>query len=292
MAFFVNRTKNKKEEKGLALCDKKCYNEFINFEKKQNSGDAMPRFFIQREQVTENTVHLYGDDAHHIARSLRMAVGDTLTVCDMQGMEYEGRIEAFIEDREVLVRVDRMQQSEREPSCRITVFQALPKGDKLDTVIQKAVECGACEIVPFESERCVVRMKQEAEARKTERRQRIAAEAAKQSGRSVIPQVLPTVSFDEMLVRASACDIGLFCYEGDGTEPLGRVLSEERERLQNSSATVAIVIGSEGGFSLDEVTKAKACGLRAIGLGKRILRTETASGFVLSCLVYVTELEG
>ena len=252
----------------------------------------MPRFFVQREQVIENTVHLYGEDAHHIARSLRMAVGDELIVCDMQGMEYEGRIEAFVEDREVVVRVERIQQSEREPSCRITVFQALPKGDKLDTVIQKAVECGASEIVPFESERCVVRMKQEAEARKTERRQRIAAEAAKQSGRSVIPQVLPTMSFDEMLSCAAECDLKLFCYEGDGTELLGRVLREERETLLKTSATGAVVIGSEGGFSLDEVAKAKEHGLRAIGLGKRILRTETASGFVLSCLVYVTELDG
>ncbi len=252
----------------------------------------MPRFFIQREQVIENTVHLYGEDAHHIARSLRMAVGDALTVCDMQGVEYEGRIESFAEDREVIIRVERTQQSEREPRCRITVFQALPKGDKLDTVIQKAVECGASEIVPFESERCVVRMKQEAEPRKTERRQRIATEAAKQSGRSVIPQVLPTVSLEEMLALASKCDLKLFCYEGDGTEPLGRVLREERETLMKTSATVAIVVGSEGGFSSDEVERAKANGLRAIGLGKRILRTETASGFVLSCLVYVTELDG
>ena len=252
----------------------------------------MPRFFIQKEQVSEDRIHLRGEDAHHIARSLRMAVGDSLTVCDMQGIEYEGIIESFDEDREVIVRIERSKRSDREPSCRITVFQALPKGDKLDTVIQKAVECGAYEIVPFESERCVVRMKQEAEARKTERRQRIAFEAAKQSGRSVIPQVMPTVSFEQMLELASLCDIKLFCYEGDGTEPLGIVLQKEKETLLKEGATVAIVIGSEGGFSLDEVAKAKARGLAPIGLGKRILRTETASGFVLSCLVYVTELGG
>ncbi len=252
----------------------------------------MPRFFIQKEQVTENTAHLFGADAHHIARSLRMAVGDSLTLCDMQGIEYDGVIESFDEDREVLVRVNTTRRSEREPNCRITVFQALPKGDKLDVVIQKAVECGASEIVPFESERCVVRMKPDAEARKTERRQRIAAEAAKQSGRSVIPNVCATVSFEEMISLASQCDIKLFCYEGDGTEPLGEVLRGEGDLLLKDSATVAIVIGSEGGFSLEEVAKAQASGLRAIGLGKRILRTETASGFVLSCLVYVTELGG
>ena len=252
----------------------------------------MPRFFIQKEQVSEDIIHLRGEDAHHIARSLRMAVGDALTVCDMQGIEYEGLIESFDEDREVIVRIEHSKRSDREPSCRITVFQALPKGDKLDTVIQKAVECGAYEIVPFESERCVVRVKQEAEVRKTERRQRISQEAAKQSGRSVIPQVSQTVSFERMLELAAACDVKLFCYEGDGTEPLGVVLQNEKDTLLKENSTVAIVIGSEGGFSLDEVAKARAHGLTPIGLGKRILRTETASGFVLSCLVYVTELGG
>ena len=252
----------------------------------------MPRFFIQKEQVCEDTIRLRGEDAHHIARSLRMAIGDELTVCDMQGTEYECVIESFDEDREVLVHICDSKASEREPLCRISVFQALPKGDKLDTVIQKAVECGAYSIIPFESERCVVRVKPEAEQRKTERRQKIAAEAAKQCGRSVIPQVPPTVGFEEMLARASKCDVRLFCYEGDGTESLGKVLQVEKESLMKQGATVAVVIGSEGGFSQDEVGRARAHGLIPVGLGKRILRTETASGFVLSCLVYVTELGG
>lgn len=255
----------------------------------------MPRFFVRQDQITEEqTVHLRGEDAHHIARSLRMAVGDELTVCDMQGREYTCQIEAFDEDREVLARICAAREADHEPPCRIRLFQALPKGDKLDTVIQKAVECGAVEIVPFESERCVVRMKPEAEERKTERRRRIAAEAAKQCGRSVIPTVEPTVSFDEMLRQASACDVALFCYEGDGTRPLGEILREERERLlgTDAPASVSVVIGSEGGFSVDEARKAAESGMKSVGLGKRILRTETASGFVLSCIVYVTELKG
>ena len=210
----------------------------------------------------------------------------------MQGMEYLCKIASFDEDREVLVRICETKQSDREPICHVTVFQALPKGDKLDTVIQKAVECGASEIVPFESERCVVRVKADAEARKTERRQKIASEAAKQCGRSKLPKVAATLSFGEMLSIAAACDVRLFCYEGDGTEPLGTVLREEREKLFERDATVAVIIGSEGGFSQKEVARAKEAGFRPIGLGKRILRTETASGFVLSCLVYLTELNG
>ena len=251
----------------------------------------MPRFFVRRDQIFDDTIVLRGEDAHHVARSLRMAVGDEITVCDMQGNEYDGRIAAFDEDRAVMVRICAVKHPENELPCRVRIFQALPKGDKLDTVIQKAVECGACEIIPFESERCVARMKPEAEARKTERRQRIAEEAAKQCGRSVLPSVLPTVDFERMLTMAAESDVRLFCYEGDDVIPLGQVLREAREAI-TTGATVSVVIGSEGGFSLREVQAARSVGLIPIGLGKRILRTETASSFVLSCLVYVTELDG
>ena len=247
----------------------------------------MPRFFVKNDQVEEGKILLVGTDAHHVARSLRMAVGDVLTVCDMSGKEYECRIEAFEEDREVLLSVCSVKEAENEPPCRVRLFQALPKGDKLDTVIQKAVECGVGEIIPFESERCVVRVKPEAEERKTERRQRIAAEAAKQCGRSVIPTVSPTVSFDTMLSLAAESELCLFCYEGDGTRPLGEIL---REAMPLAGKEISVVIGSEGGFSLGEARRALAASMIPTGLGKRILRTETASGFVLACLVLVAEL--
>jgi len=251
----------------------------------------MPRFFVKQEQIADDKILLRGEDAHHVARSLRMAVGDSLTVCDAQGKEYDCRITAFDEDRTVTVAIESVKTAENELPCRVRIFQALPKGDKLDTVIQKSVECGAYEIVPFESERCVVRMKKEAEARKTERRQRIAEEAAKQCGRSALPLVSATVDFERMLTMAAESDVKLFCYEGEGVTALGDVLREARESLM-SGASVSVVIGSEGGFSPREVQAARDAGLIPVGLGKRILRTETASGFALSCLVYVTELNG
>lgn len=251
----------------------------------------MPRFFVRQTQIFDTEIVICGEDAHHIARSLRMAVGDAITVCDMQGNEYDCRIVSFLDDREVKVRIVETVSATNEPPCRIRLFQALPKGDKLDTVIQKAIECGASEIVPFESERCVARAKADSEERKTQRRQRIALEAAKQCGRSLLPTVLPTVSFDQMLKMSSEDELCLFCYEGDGTELLGTVLGSERERIL-SGGSVSVIIGSEGGFSLSEAERIKSSGARAVGLGKRILRTETASGFVLSCLVYVTELGG
>jgi 16S rRNA (uracil1498-N3)-methyltransferase len=215
-----------------------------------------------------------------------MAVGDQITVCDMQGNEYTCRIAAFDDDREVSAEILDSKHSENEPKIFIRLFQALPKGDKLDTIIQKAVECGVSEIIPFQSERCVVKIKSDAEDRKTERRQRISAEAAKQCGRSVIPEVRASVGFDQAIAMATESELCLFCYEGDGTIPLGSIL----RKYDDMPASVSIVIGSEGGFSQKEVAKAEEKGVTLAGLGKRILRTETASGFVLACLVCASEL--
>lgn len=249
----------------------------------------MPRFFIRQNQIEDNKIHILGDDAHHISYSLRMAVGESVTVCDMQGIEYDCKIEAF-SDTEVLLAIEDSRVSENEPKIKIKLFQALPKGDKLDSVIQKSVECGVCEIIPFESERCIVKIKGDAEDKKTARRQRIAEEAAKQSGRSVIPSVLRSVSFAEMIKRASECDAALFCYEGDGTVPIGKILCELDLAGKGRAFEVCIIIGSEGGFSLSEVERAKEAGFILTGLGKRILRTETAPIFALSALVCFTEL--
>ncbi len=253
----------------------------------------MPRFFVRREQIQGDMASVLGDDAHHIARSLRMAVGDTLTLCDMQGREYLCRIENFDGDREVRASVLSVKDAENEPPLFIRLYQALPKGDKLDTVIQKAVECGASEIVPFESERCIVRVKAEAEERKTERRNKIAAEAAKQCGRSVLPRVLPTASFEEMTERLQNDGLCIFCYEGDGTEPLGAVLRRELPSVfDGEKKSVSVIVGSEGGFSLKEAERIALAGGVPSGLGKRILRTETASGFVLAALCLACELGG
>ncbi len=248
----------------------------------------MPRFFVTSQQIKGDVVTILGDDARHISRALRMAAGEHITVCDMARTEYECELFAFLPDR-VEARVICASESATEPPVHITLYQALPKGDKLDSVIQKAVECGVSCIVPFESERCVVRAKPEAEAHKTERRMRIAVEAAKQCGRGALPEVKPTISYAQVLEEAKTADIVLFCYEGDGTRPIGQLL-----RAQNikKGSRLAIVIGSEGGFSLSEAEKAAENGFLMTGLGKRILRTETASGFALACISCILELDG
>ena len=251
----------------------------------------MPRFFVTRDHICDGVVTITGDDAHHISRSLRMASGETVVVCDMQKREYVCTLEEFLPDR-VTARVISERQCDTEPTYRAELYQALPKGDKLDTVIQKAVECGVSSVTTFNSERCIAKEKGD-EEKKTARRQRIALEAAKQSGRGAVPTVMPTVSFKEAVARAAQADIALFCYEGDGTVPLKKFLSEKKDVLDSRSCeqlTVSVVIGSEGGFSSLEVEHAKSAGLTPVGLGSRILRTETASGFVLACLCYEMEL--
>ena len=249
----------------------------------------MPRFFISEQQISGTLVTITGEDAHHIARSLRMAAGEHVTVCDGNAKQYDCVLESFEDDKQVLARIVGEQPLTAESPLHITLYQALPKGDKLDTIIQKAVECGVSAVVPFESENCVVRMKPDAEERKTERRNRIALEAAKQCGRSRVPVVGLTVTFGQMLDLAAQADLVLFCYEGEGTESLGRVL-QEYSAQGGADKTVAIIIGSEGGFSHKEAQTAFAQGARLVGLGPRILRTETASGFVLAAISYEFEL--
>lgn len=246
----------------------------------------MPRFFVTSSQINGDTVTITGDDAHHLSFALRAAPGERITVCDMSRTEYECELTEFLPDT-VRAKILSASPADTEPPVRVTLYQALPKGDKLDTVIQKAVECGVCRIVPFESERCIVRMKPEAEARKTERRNKIAHEAAKQCGRGMLPEVLPTVSFDKMLSMAAEADRVLFCFEGDGTRPIGHILAE---CALEAGSELALVIGSEGGFSQKEAQEAAEAGFSMTGLGTRILRTETAPLFALACISYHFEL--
>ena len=252
----------------------------------------MPRFFVRKNQIDGGVITILGDDAHHISRSLRMAKGDNIVVCDMQKTEYDCVLEEFLPDR-VTARITDQRQTETEPPFSVTLYQALPKGEKLDSIIQKSVECGASRIVTFNSERCIAKEKGD-EENKLKRRNRIAEEAAKQSGRGIVPPVEPTVSFSEMLKGAAEADIALFCYEGDGTRSLKSVMADKKQFISElctgRQLNLSVVIGSEGGFSLAEVERAKIAGLIPVGLGSRILRTETASSFVLGCLVYELEM--
>jgi 16S rRNA (uracil1498-N3)-methyltransferase len=207
----------------------------------------------------------------------------------MQKKEYTCVLDGFFSDR-VTARVVSERQSDTEPPFCAHLYQALPKGEKLDSIIQKSVECGVCSITTFQSERCIAKEKAD-EENKLRRRNKIALEAAKQSGRGIVVEVNPTLTFAGMLDAADSADIKLFCYEGDGTRSLREEIRARRESGEIADGVdIAIVIGSEGGFSLREVDAARERGFVPVGLGKRILRTETAASFALACLVYELEL--
>lgn len=244
----------------------------------------MPRFFAEASDFSDGAVVIKGDDARHIARSLRMAVGDGVTVCDKAGYEYSCRL-TLIRDEFCECDILSSTKSLAESPVEISLFVAYPKGDKLEFVIQKAVELGASRIVPFESSRCIKKPQPEKAEKQNARLRKIAEEAAKQCGRAIIPEVAYPLSYESMLSEAKKSELALFCYEGEGTESLKSILEKNR-----SVKTVSVIIGAEGGFSPEEAEKAKEAGLSLTNLGPRILRCETAPMYVLSAISYFTEL--
>ncbi len=225
------------------------------------------------------------DDCFHIARSLRMAIGEHLKLSDGE-CQYIACLTSIRDDRCEAV-VEEVLGKHGEAPYSVTVYQALPKGDKLETVIQKSTELGAVAIIPFVSEYCTARPKDEKnEERKTERRRAIAREAAKQCGRTSVPHVWPTVSFDGMLSEIKKADAALFACELEKSRTLRSVLEETS--LKEKS--IALIVGSEGGFSEAEAESIRQAGAISVTLGERILRAESASLYVLSALSCYLEL--
>ena len=225
-----------------------------------------------------------GQSARHLARVLRVRAGDRLPLCDGQGFLYDAAVTAVSPER-VELAPGPGRLSAAEPSTRVTLFAACPKQDKLELVLQKAVELGAVRIVPFFSRFCVAAPKNE--QAKQQRRARIAREAAEQAGRAVIPAVEEAVSFDALCARLAAneFDAALLCYEKGGAplRQLAPPLAGKR---------VALITGAEGGFAPDEAEALAAAGAKLVGLGPRILRCETAPIAALAALLTLTgELE-
>ena len=241
----------------------------------------MARFFVAPEQKTDGQIVIAGNDFRHLRAVLRMKEGDELTVTvDGTGV-YACRIASFLEDSAVLEVLSEVRES-HEPETRVTLFQGLPKGDKLEQVIEKSVELGVSEIVPVLMKRSVVKPDPKKEEARTARRQKIAEAAAKQSLRDVIPEVKAIMRFDEAVAYASGLDLVLVPYEAaDNMEETKAVLREIPK-----GARVGLFIGPEGGFEGDEIERAVSAGFQVISLGKRILRTETAGPAVLAVMLF------
>lgn len=238
----------------------------------------MPRFFAQKCCFSGTSVTIEKPDSVHIGRSLRMRIGDEITVC-CDGEEHTCKI-LTISDECVVCDIISSEMSKNEPDINVTLFQALPKGDKFDTIVQKAVELGVTRICPVLTSRCVSRPSVKDFEKKRERLQRIALEAAKQSGRGIIPEVSGLITVEQAAQQLAKNDFPLICYERGG-------INLAQAGLKNNTS-IGIFIGSEGGFEESEVDLCTSKGAAAIGLGPRILRCETAPLAALSIVMNLT----
>lgn len=247
----------------------------------------MARFFVSPGQIGPAKISIFDGDVNHIRRVLRMKEGDELTVCDGEGRDYFCRISSMSDD---VVTCDIIDSwiSYVELPVRLHLFQGLPKADKMELIIQKAVELGAAEIIPVAMARSIVKLDEKKAGKKTSRWQGIAESGAKQSGRAIVPEVRQPMSYKQALSYASSLDAVIVPYEkAEGIEQ-SRALIDELASDENIKS-IGIFIGPEGGFDEKEIELALEAGAKPITLGRRILRTETAGLAILSILMYRLE---
>ncbi len=242
------------------------------------------RFFVPIEQIFDNTAEIAGDDVNHIKNVLRMGTGGHIMITDGRGTDYHCIIRGIEPDR-VLLDIEKKEPVRTELPVEIVLFQALPKADKMELIIQKAVELGAAKIVPVRTRRSVVRLDDKKAERKRQRWQSIAEAAAKQSGRGIVPEVEEVVSFGEACAQAHELEHCIIPYE------LYDDMSETAKTMSQivQGASIGIFIGPEGGFERGEVEQAMEAGALPVSLGRRILRTETAGLAILSVLMFQIE---
>lgn len=236
----------------------------------------MQKLFV--DSPIENELLLAGEQARHIAKSLRMKVGDMLLVTNGNGSDYGCAIEAITKDT-VRLKVCYQQACESEPTCAVTLYQGVPKGSKLEDVIQKCTELGAVKIVPVLMHRCVSRPDSKTAEKKRSRYQKIALEAAQQSGRGIVPEIAAQCSLKEALAQDKS-ELKIVFYEGGGA-PLHTL-------VEKTVKSVSVYIGAEGGFEPEEIDLLEAAGAVRATLGKRILRTQTAPVAALAGIMLLT----
>lgn len=240
----------------------------------------MSRFFVKEADVHSDFIDITGEDVSHIRKVLRLRCGDQITVCDGKGNDYLVNIEQ-IENDQVCTRIISSKKTETEPPIEVTLFQGIPKSDKMDWIIQKCVELGIHKIVPVHTERTIVKIESKKDAEnKVGRWQRISSEAAKQCNRGIIPKVEYPVCFEEALKMAGESDLSIMPYEKENSQGLRSCLTVQDIKK------IAFFIGPEGGFSEKEVEKATLNGTSTVTLGPRILRTETAGITALTIIMY------
>ncbi|WP_232695385.1 16S rRNA (uracil(1498)-N(3))-methyltransferase [Brevibacillus daliensis] len=243
----------------------------------------MQRYFIDSQQFFDHHVVITGDDVHHLVKVMRAEIGELIWVSDGRGRVVKARLSA-LDTKEVRADIMEDVQQETELPIQVTIAQGLPKGDKLEWILQKGTELGATAFLPFQSERTIVKLDAKKEPKKLERWNKIVKEAAEQSHRAYLPEVKASVSFKQVMELAKGYSKAMIAYEKEDTKRMGEALQD----LQPGDSLL-VIIGPEGGLSEAEVRLAEANGITSVSLGPRILRTETASQYVLSAISYQFE---
>ena len=248
----------------------------------------MPKFFVNKSQVKNNTIEIIGEDINHIKNVLRKNVDDIIEVCNQDdGQNYLVQIKGLNKNI-IKCEIKQKLESKTESNIYVHILQGLPKTDKMEMIIQKSVELGASEISPVSMKRCVAKIAPKDELKKMERWQKISEVAAKQCGRNIIPQINNIIEVKDICKFCKDYDIIIVAYENEKENKLKDELVKLKEK-RKSDFKIAIVIGPEGGLEQEEVRYLKQNGAKIVTLGNRILRTETAPINILSCIMYELE---
>lgn len=248
----------------------------------------MPKFFVDKDQIADDIIKVTGRDVNHIKKVLRYQIDDEIEICNKDTtQDYIARIEEITAEC-IICRILREIDKDVESSIKVTIFQGLPKSDKMELIIQKSVELGVNDITPLAVKRCVVKLNDKDKVKKLQRWQKISEVAAKQCGRNIIPKINNIVNIKELSVNMNKYDLVLVAYENETNNYIKNVLKNINIR-NNETIKIAVVIGPEGGLEESEVNMLSQNGAKVISLGKRILRTETVALNVLSNIMYELE---
>ena len=248
----------------------------------------MPKFFVAENQINNNKITIIGNDVNHIKNVLRQKSGDKITICDIsKEQDYLCEIDK-IEEKSIGCNIIEKLENNTESNVKVTIFQGLPKADKMELVIQKSVELGVYDITPLQMKRCVVKLNEKDKAKKIQRWQKISEVAAKQCGRNIIPKINNIVNVKEVCNLCNEYDIVLIAYENEKENTLKKEL-KNLKKLDKEEIKVAVIIGPEGGIAPEEIKMFEENGAKIITLGNRILRTETVALSVLSIIMYELE---
>lgn len=243
----------------------------------------MPKFFVPTNQIEKDKIVIQNDDVNHIKNVLRAKVDDKIDICDYNtSKNYVCKIEE-IEDKVIRCKIIEEIDSNVESEVKVSIFQGIPKADKMELVIQKSVELGAYDITPIEMKRCVVKLKEKDKTKKIQRWQKISEVAAKQSGRDIIPNINNIININKLCEGLEKYDLVLVAYENEKINTLKNELTKIKN---NKKVKIAVIIGPEGGIDKAEIEQLEKYSAKIVTLGNRILRTETVALNMLSIIMY------